>query len=763
MLTYTGMPADYLEHVYAGVLGKLIGVYLGRPFEGWSHSAILAELGDIRHYVHTHFPGFSQRPPVVTDDDVSGTFTFIQALAEHGITRHITSEQVGNTWLNNVIERETVFWWGGRGISTEHTAFLNLKKGIKAPDSGSAKVNGKTVAEQVGAQIFIDGWAMLCPGQPELAARLAKEAGAVSHDGESILAAMMWAAMEAEAFLSHDVGHLIETGLNIIRKERRGSLIEALIQDVRQWVALDKAWRVTRQRIDDKYGYDHFEGIVHVVPNHAVMVMALLYSGNDFHEAMHIVNTCGWDTDCNSGNLACLIAIMQGLECFEGGPDWRGPIADRALISSANGGYSVNNAARLAYDIANLGRRLAGHKPLPLPKDGAQYHFTLPGSVQGFTVYPCKAATMAQSSDRLGRPGLAINLTGLTPTSDPVAAMTDTFHPLYLPTSGETYPLTSTPLLYPGQTVRAVLRADADECRFPVSCQIIIKAYDHDDTVLTFKGPATDLHPAVMTGDLESPPLSLEYRIPTSGLLDGTRPIFAVGVALTPVLHPYKAPGSAAAAAARAVGTVRLDRLSWDGSPRLDLKLPRHTEEPLTYFRRMFICSVDDMHMSTGPAFRLAQDSDEGLLSIGTREWARYTVRANGFRVLVGGPCGVVVRVQGLRRWYGVVLVRCQPWPHAAGEADGRTGVAIVKAFDGQRTALGYQPMDWDLDVPFDIVVTCHGRNIEAKVYRSGETGSEVLVAVKDDEGGAYQSGGVGFVIYEGAVAVEELAIRGEQ
>jgi hypothetical protein len=27
------IPNDYAERVYAGVLGKLIGVYLGRPFE----------------------------------------------------------------------------------------------------------------------------------------------------------------------------------------------------------------------------------------------------------------------------------------------------------------------------------------------------------------------------------------------------------------------------------------------------------------------------------------------------------------------------------------------------------------------------------------------------------------------------------------------------------------------------------------------------------------------------------------------------------
>ena len=29
------------EKVYAGVLGKIIGVYLGRPFEGWNYDRIM--------------------------------------------------------------------------------------------------------------------------------------------------------------------------------------------------------------------------------------------------------------------------------------------------------------------------------------------------------------------------------------------------------------------------------------------------------------------------------------------------------------------------------------------------------------------------------------------------------------------------------------------------------------------------------------------------------------------------------------------------
>ena len=32
----------YQEKVYAGVLGKVIGVYLGRPFEGWTYERIMA-------------------------------------------------------------------------------------------------------------------------------------------------------------------------------------------------------------------------------------------------------------------------------------------------------------------------------------------------------------------------------------------------------------------------------------------------------------------------------------------------------------------------------------------------------------------------------------------------------------------------------------------------------------------------------------------------------------------------------------------------
>jgi hypothetical protein len=173
----TSNPHDYRERVYAGVLGKIIGVYLGRPFEGWTHEKILRDLGEVDRYVNDRIDPTERRaglPIVVTDDDIAGTFTFFRALEDQGYDPSLTPTQIGDAWLNYLVENRTVLWWGGLGVSTEHTAYLRLKQGIAAPVSGSIARNGKTIAEQIGSQIFIDAWPMLFPGDPERAVDVAR-------------------------------------------------------------------------------------------------------------------------------------------------------------------------------------------------------------------------------------------------------------------------------------------------------------------------------------------------------------------------------------------------------------------------------------------------------------------------------------------------------------------------------------------------------------------------------------------------------------
>jgi ADP-ribosylglycohydrolase len=697
------VPADYLERVYAGVLGKLIGVYLGRPFEGWTYQRIMKELGLIEYYVHDRFDA----PLVVTDDDVSGTFTFVRALAEHGVSADLTAEEIGKTWLNSIIESRSILWWGGDGNSTEQTAWLNLKRGVKAPHSGSIATNGQAVAEQIGAQIFIDGWALVAPGQPRLAAKFAEAAGSVSHDGEAVHAAKLLAAMEAEAFLSSDIDHLIDVGLSVIPGN---SLIARLVADVRAWSAEFADWRDARQKIEDYYGYDKFPGNCHVVPNHALIILALLYSRGDFHRAMTIVNTCGWDTDCNSGNVGCLIGVMHGLKGLEGGPDWRGPLADRTLISAGDGGYAVNDAARIAYDLVNLGRELAGLAPLPPPKDGAQFHFSLPGSVQGFA-----AERDAIQSDLLsleqgeveGRPALALRFKGLARGR---AALTPTFSP---PNVGDmsTYDLQASPRVYPGQTVRARLVVDGASTS-AVTAALRIKVYGVNDRLFDMDGP-----PLVLAPGNEG---VLSWTLPD---LDG-QPIQGIGVALT-------------SSDEGADGIVWLDFLRWDGEPNVILRRPK---EPSEFWRKSWVNNVSLFSKDFPSAFHISQDRGRGGIFHGARDWTDYRVSSE-ITVHLGSSAGLAARVQGLRRYYALEL-------KAGGKAQ------LIKVRDDDCTVLAEAPCRWSLEKPVTLALEVRGQAV------TGVVDGTVALRAQDDSGAPFENGGTGLVIVEGALSTDQVKVE---
>ncbi len=583
------LPTNYLERVYAGVLGKLIGVYLGRPFEGWTYQRIMAELGPIEYYVHERL----NVPLVVTDDDVAGTFTFVRALEDYGISPDLKAEDIGRAWLNYLVKERSLLWWGGNGNSTEHTAWLNLKRGIPAPASGSIEVNGKTVAEQIGAQIFIDCWALVAPCQPELAAKLAEQAGKVSHDGESVYASMLWAAMEAEAFRTRDIDKILDVGLSVIPAD---CLIAKVIADVREWSKKHDDWHITRQLIEDNYGYDKYPGNCHIIPNHAIMIMSILYAPEDYQKSQMIINTSGWDTDCNAGNVGCLIAIKEGLSCFDRGPDFRGPLADRMLISSSDGGNSINDAVRVAYYLTNLGRQLAGEKPLEQPKSGAQFHFSLPGSVQGFlplvSQNSCPGQYVAHSSG-----ALALRFSALGPGQE-ACATTPVFTPPEVKNM-RTYDLMASPLLYPGQTLKAQITAPAGNTG-NVRAYLRLRVYDSADTLRIVD--QTDNAKVLSPGD----ETTLVWTLPE---FDG-QSIAEIGIV-------------AEAEGRRADGMILVDSMRWDGCPAMTLHRPKGANEA-DFWRMSWVNSVDFFSKNFPPSFRISQSEGEGMIIHGTRQWTDY-------------------------------------------------------------------------------------------------------------------------------------------
>jgi len=726
------LPSDYAERVYAGVLGKLIGVYLGRPFEGWSYERITAELGEVDYYVNERL----QAPLIVTDDDISGTFTFPRALPDYGNARGLTPAQIGQTWLNYIVEGRAILWWGGFGASTEHTAYLRLAAGVPAPRSGSAALNGRVVSEQIGAQIFVDGWAMVAPGDPELAADLARRAASVSHDGEAVYGAQVVAAMEAGAFVEPDLGRLLDTAVGLIPRD---SVIYRLIHDVRDWHAGEPDWRATRQHIADRYGYHRYGGGVHIVPNHALIMLALLYGDDSFGRSLMIANTSGWDTDCNSGNVGCLLGLKNGLAALDAGsdgdaPDWRGPVADRLLLPSADGGRVITDAVGETYRVVNIGRALTGEPPLA-PKDGARFHFELPGAVQGFRPDPDPnsaagdAGDAGDAADAAARGTLTLeNVAGhslsgrrslalrYAVASGFVArAATATFIPpdaLDMPGYG----LVASPTLYSGQTVRARFAADADNL-LPVACQLYLGVYGAGDRLSRVYGPDVTLTPGT--------DWDVEWSVPDTG----GDPIATIGVEVSATSHE------------RASGSVYLDRLTWDGAPTIVLGKPVHDG---TLWRRAWVDAMDQWDSWWPTPYRLIQNRGTGLLIQGTREWANYRVSAS-LTPRLATAIGVGARVQGLRRYYALML-------HADGTA------RLVKALDGE-TVLAKTPIAWELDRAYDLSLRIIGARLLA--YVDGATVFDV-----EDTDRPLVSGGVALLCAQGcvdcdAVTVQPVAMRG--
>ena len=366
----------FKNDIYAGVLGKIIGVYLGRPVEGWTYEAIRDTFGEI-YYYKNHKTG---APLIVPDDDISGTFAFFRSLEDNKFSPDITAGKIGDSWLNYIIENETILWWGGLSRSTEHTAYLRLKNGIRAPRSGSIELNGRSMAEQIGSEIFIDTWAMANPGNPERAARMAREAASVSHDGIAIDAAVYLAVMESMAFIEKDNDKLLDEGLRYVENRE----FKNLVGELRKQCAMASDWRTVRQWIADYHGYEKYPGNCPMVTNHLTLLMAFIMGGDDFNKACMIACSSGWDTDCNSGNVGCLNGIRLGLDGFKRGTDLRSAVSDRLYVVTSDGGSCISDAVLETRKILKAACRLE-YEPVDFPE--ARLAFEYPGSVQGVVPY----------------------------------------------------------------------------------------------------------------------------------------------------------------------------------------------------------------------------------------------------------------------------------------------------------------------------------------------------------------------------------------
>jgi hypothetical protein len=448
-----------------------------------------------------------------------------------------------------------------------------------------------------------------------------------------------------------------------------------------------------------------------MVPNHALIIHALLHGEDDFQRSLMIVNTSGWDTDCNSGNVGCLLGIKNGLPAIDAGPDWRGPVADRMYLPTADGGRAVTDAATEAYHLVNVGRSLAGWEPVA-PKDGARFHFELPGSVQGFQPDGDPASRGLATAENVaghsetGSRSLAIRYGHLAP-GRPARVSTPTFIP---PEAVEMpdYRLLASPTLHPGQDIRARVVAD-DANGAAVTCRLFVSVYGADDALRVVYGPEALLEPGASH--------VFEWRVGETG----GQPVARVGVEL--------------AADGAVGGSVYLDYVAWDGAPDVALTRPA---EGGTMWRRAWVNGVDRFDEHSPEPYRLIQNSGTGLLVQGSREWTDYEVGAP-VRPHMAESAGIGARVQGMRRYYALLLCR-------GGKA------RLVKALDGD-AVLAEADFPWLFDVTYDLRLRVQGNRL-----RAGIGGREVFDV--EDKDRPLTGGAVALVCEEGRAESEVVRVR---
>ncbi len=710
------IPHDYAERVYAGVLGKIIGVYLGRPFEGWTYERIMRELGPINFYVNERRDvALRSHHLVVTDDDISGTFAFPRALADHDFPRCLTSQQIGNTWLNYIVEDRSVLWWGGIGNSTEHTAYLRLKSGVPAPLSGSIELNGKTVAEQIGAQIFIDGWAIVSPGDPDQAAYFAEQAGRVSHDGEAVHAAKLLAAMEAQAFVEPDVQKLLDVGLGFVPRD---ALIRRVVEDMRAWHAGDNSrdWERTRALVAERYGYDKFLGNCHVIPNHALIILATLYGGNSFQDTMRIVNTAGWDTDCNAGNAGCLFGIRTGLAGIDAGPDFRTPIADRMYVSTAEGGGSITDAVIEAHSLIATGYILAGSSQTAAFKNGARFNFNFPGSLQGFAAKTDSPAYLHQAEirnvpghSRDGERSLAVNFRRLAPGRVARIA-TPTFFDRDVFTM-PVYQLLACPTLYSGQVVECRLEADSNGKH--VAVRLYASVYDEHDELEQIYSDKHEL--------LSGSEAILTWRVPDTG----GYPIFEVGLEI----ETRDRSGID--------GVIYLDYLTWTGAPKTVLRRP--DDNLSTMWKHAWVNNVSQFQ-TRWEGLRVTNGEGIGFIAQGSRDWKDYRVRSE-ITPLLAEAWGLAARIQGRERYYAVMFDKFE-----GGRAK------LIKRLH-EESVFASDRFSWQLDRKYVVELQVEDNEIQAFV-----DGRRIL-EFTDTQQLPLSGGGVGLVVDTGSISTQAVHV----
>lgn len=272
------------------------------------------------------------------DDDIDYTILGLHMLEREGPA--LTPARVGDYWTRFLPIEKT--------YTAERAAYRNVVRGFAPPDTARVR---NPYREWIGAQIRGDIFGYVFPAQPRRAAIAAYNDAALSHVGNGIYGEMWVAALVAGAFATTSAHEALEIALRYVPPRSRFAEEQRYILGLwRSGIAWEDAVFDAHER------YDAYPW-VHVLPNAALVAIALLWADSDWAAATGKAVMGGWDTDSNGATVGSVAGVLWGCESVP--RRFTEPLENRTR--SALFGFDNSSISELAARTLRLGHQLSDH------------------------------------------------------------------------------------------------------------------------------------------------------------------------------------------------------------------------------------------------------------------------------------------------------------------------------------------------------------------------------------------------------------------
>ena len=346
--------SEYYDRVYGGWLGRVIGSHLGAPLELRPYFYIQRKHANLNNYI-------KKITGKEVNDDEMYEIVALLTMEQRGID--FTADQLAEDWQKRLWKLN---------FTAEKAALKNIRKGLKPPQTG---LLNNPYYDFIGAQMRGEIWGLISPGCPEVAAEYAKLDASISHAGEGINGEIFIACLVALSFFKQDPEELVQEVLKrFIPPE---SLYFSIVEQCLTWYEQYPDWRKTREKLMTLWkkirrslaketrsikrklilrGPKIHE--VHVLPNAGIVVIGLLYGEGDFEKSICTTALCGYDTDCNVGNIGTILGVQWGADRIPS--KWKDPIHD--TFNTYVRGFQETRISRIAERICQIGEQVLDSK-----------------------------------------------------------------------------------------------------------------------------------------------------------------------------------------------------------------------------------------------------------------------------------------------------------------------------------------------------------------------------------------------------------------